>query len=363
MPRSVFTTARIGGIVTCVPTTEKRIDDDIELLGGNAAQIERIKLNIGLDRRRVADAGVTALDLCEVAARRLLVDLDRTLDQVDTIIFVTQTPDHFQPGNAALLHGRMGFPTKTAAFDVGLGCSGYVYGLWLAHSLVASGGCERVLLLAGDTLSRCVHPRDRAVAALFGDAGTATLIEQAADSHSWFSLHADGRGAKHIMIPAGGFREPASAAAAEEVTDTDGNTRTRLNLCMNGGEVFNFSIKVEPGAVQEILDFSGVSVADVDYFVFHQANRYIVTNIARRLKLPLAKVPSDTVARFGNQSGASIPATICDACAEAVRGTQRTLVLSGFGVGLSWATCLLPVGPLACCATIDYEPPTPVRPN
>lgn len=355
MPKTTFHCARITGIATCVPPTERRIDDDIELLGGNQAQIDRIKRDIGLDRRRVADPGVTALDLCEQAARDLLTGLGQPVEGIDTVIFVTQTPDHFQPCNAALLHGRLGLSEETAAFDVGLGCSGYVYGLWLAHSLIAAGGSARVLLLAGDTLTRCVHPRDRSVAPLFGDAGTATLVERAEGTASHFSLKTNGRGAGHIVIPAGAFREPPSAEAAVEFTDAGGNTRSRLSLAMNGGEVFNFSIKVEPPAVQEILDLAGTDAGAVDYFVFHQANRYIIGNIARRLKLPAAKVPSDTVSRYGNQSSASIPATICDACAAGLREAEKTLVVSGFGVGLSWATGLIRLGPLRHCALNDYR--------
>ena len=360
MPKAKLKAAAITGIITCVPRDEKRIDDDLELLGGNLAQIERIKATIGLDRRRVALAAITAVDLCEQAAREVLESTGVRAHQVDGLVFVTQTPDHFQPCNAAIMHGRLGLSEDCAAMDINLGCSGYVYGLWIAHQMIEAGGCSHVLLLAGDTMSHCVNPRDRAVAPLFGDAGSATMVEKHVDSPAYFSLKTDGRGARTIMIPAGAFRERPSADAVIAKPDNQGNVRSRADLHMDGGEVFNFSIRVEPPAVQQICDFAEVAIDDVDAFVFHQANRYIISNIARRLKVPPHKVPSDTVSKFGNQSSASIPCTICDALGATLTSESRRVVMSGFGVGLSWATCLLALGPLCVCRLSEFGPaPTP----
>lgn len=213
-----------------------------------------------------------------------------------------------------------------------------------------------MLLLAGDTLSRLVHPEDRTVAPLFGDGGSATLIERAASAQgAWFSLGTDGKGAPHLIVPAGGARMPASEATKIPRKDEDGNIRCDENLLMNGGEVFNFSIQVEPTAIREILEFAGMEMAAVDHFVFHQANRYILGNIAKRLKLELSKVPMQTVERYGNQSSASIPCAICGELGDLLRGeSSRKLVLSGFGVGLSWASALLSMKELSVCEIIEY---------
>jgi 3-oxoacyl-[acyl-carrier-protein] synthase-3 len=349
-----FKTASVRGIVTAIPPVEKCIDDEAELYGGNPRQIAMIKKTIGLDKRRVVEPGSTAADLCEAAARRLYAGGGFSMDNTDAVVFVTQTPDHFQPANAAILHGRLGLPTDCAAFDVNLGCSGYVYGLWLASMMIETECCEDVLLLAGDTMSLCVNPRDRAVAPLFGDAGSATLLSREPDAvHSWYSLKTDGASGDAIKIPAGGFRMPRSEATARESVDKDDNVRSLDDLHMDGAEVFNFSIRVEPEAVRGILEYAGCAIEDVDAFVFHQANRYIIGNIARRLKVPAEKVPVDTVSKYGNQSCASIPATICDALGTRVRAECVRAVLSGFGVGLSWATCLTVLNRLAIAELLE----------
>lgn len=356
MPKSFFDQARIVGVVTSIPKNEKSIDDEIHLFGGSEKQIARLKQTIGLDKRRVVSGSTTAADLCETASRHLFGSAGISETEIDAVICVTQTPDHSQPCNAAILHGRLGLKKDCAAFDVGLGCSGYVYGLWLAHMMVSSGGCRKVLLLAGDTMSRLVHPEDRTVAPLFGDGGSATLVGRAAAAQpSWFSLGTDGKGAEHLIVPAGGARLPASDETKLTRKDDVGNIRCDENLYMNGGEVFNFSIQVEPSAIREIVAYAGVEMDAIDHFVFHQANRYILSNIAKRLKLDPSKVPMQTVERYGNQSSASIPCAICGELGDLMRDEQsRQLVLSGFGVGLSWASALLSMKELSVCEIIEH---------
>ncbi len=349
MASAEFSNVAISGIVTVVPKIVKSIDDEIDLYGGNAKQVSRIKSVIGLDKRHVTDDSMTTLDLCVAASDSLVKGLHIDRNEIDGVIFVTQTPDHFQPSNAAILHGKLGLDKNALAFDVNLGCSGYVYGLWLAHMMVSSGTCSRVLLLAGDTLSKCINKRDRSTAPLFGDAGSATLIEKSElTTKSTFVLHTDGSGSDFIKIPAGGFRQPSDEASSLEKEDADGNWLCDNDLHMNGGEVFNFSIQTEPKAIKEILDFTTTSSDDIDYFIFHQANKYIISNIARRLKLDLEKVPSTTVAKYGNQSSASIPCTINDSLGEEVSNNRRKLLLSGFGVGLSWASAIIDIDSIFC---------------
>lgn len=349
MPQAITNSASITAIHTTVGSVLRCIDDDIDNFGGNEAQIRRIKKTIGLDKRRVVDQNTTTLDLCEDAFAKI-----RTEQKIDGLIFVTQTPDHFQPCNAAILHGRLNLPIDCIAFDINLGCSGWVNGLYVASLMIESGGCQRIVLAAGDTLSRCVHPQDRSVASLFGDAGSITILEKVpTQNKTWFTNYTDGKGWDNICIPAGAFRQPANESM-EAVQDDEGNTRAPTNLKMNGAEVFNFSIQREPESIRHMLEFSQMTTESIDAFVFHQANRYIIGNIARRLKIPLDKVPLATVEKFGNQSSASIPATICDAFGDLLCQEQREMIFSGFGVGLSWATALTTIGNLRHCEVSIY---------
>lgn len=329
----------IRALATAVPENTIALADELDLFDGNSAKIERLKQTIGLDRRRVAPDGMTALDMAEAAVRRLLADTQLSVDEVDAIVMVTQTPDYLQPCNAVLLQGRIGFPDTSAAFDMNLGCSGYVYGLWNAFSLVRGGGLRRVILVVGDTISRIVAVRDRALRPLFGDAASATLVEaDPAAPLAAFDLRSDGRGYRALWQPGGAFREPWSAEATQLHTLDDGVERSRCHLHMDGAEIFNFSLRVEPAAVSQMLAIMGWDATILDGVVFHQANRYIIDNIRRRLKLPPQKVPAATVERFGNQSSASIPATLADHYGQQLCERPHRLILSGFGVGLSWAT-------------------------
>jgi 3-oxoacyl-[acyl-carrier-protein] synthase-3 len=342
MARSRFTSVAITAITCAVPARELRLEDHLPLFGGDAAALERIRKSVGLDTLRVVDEHTTAADLCQTAAADLIARLALDPASIDALICVTQTPDHSQPCNAALLHGALGLEKSCASFDVNLGCSGYVYGLWLAHALIAGAGLNRVLVLAGDALSRLVGPRDRTTAILFGDAGSATLIERREGAApSWFSLHTDGKGAKSIIVPAGGARQPPDGENARENPDAEGNHRSLQHLHMNGAEVFNFTLREIPAAIKDLLAYAEQDIGEANRIVLHQANRYIIQNIGKRLGVPPEKTPSETLRKYGNQSSASIPAALCEPRPGTENDLPEKLVLCGFGVGLSWAAALL----------------------
>ncbi len=341
MPRAKFTKAKIRGIVSSIPQIEKRIDDEKDLYGGNIKLIEKIKKMVGLNVRYEADKYTTTSDLCENAANELLKGTGFDRSDIDCLIFITQTPDYFLPATASVLHKKLCLNKDCAAFDITLGCSGYVYGLWMAYSLIEAGGCNNVLLLAGETTSKIVHPKDKTTVPLFGDAGTATLIQRTEQpSPSSFVLYSDGTGYEAIMIPAGAFRMPKSPETAREVLDDDGNPRTLENLHLNGPDIFSFAINEVPRSVDEILNFSGVPKENIDAFIFHQANNYITDNIVKKASLPPEKVPL-IIGKYGNQSRASIPTAICDLILGGGGKRSLTALLSGFGVGLSWANCII----------------------
>lgn len=352
MPNCAFTQVDIEAVIGCAGPIRRTLEEDAALLFADAPeQVARIRDFVGIHSRQVAPVGITALDLCERAARAALVDI-----VPDAIIFVTQTPDHPQPSNANLLHGRLGLGKQVACFDINQGCSGWVYGLWVAASLVESGGCETVLLCAGDTISQIIHPKDRSVVPLFGDAGSATLLRRRSQPGAplHFSLHSDGSGNQAICVPHGGARHPLTDASHQESPDTEGNVRTPATLLMNGLEVFNFTLREEPTAVKNLLTQAGIAAADIDHLVFHQANKFILTNLAKRVGVPLERTPMRTLGAYGNQSSASIPFALANELAESLRTGSRTVLASGFGVGLSWASFAGKVGPISRCQLVSF---------
>lgn len=339
----------IKGIAVAVPPHEARLADDKTLYGGDEKQLRRVMRSSGFDRRRVAADGVTASDLCAAAARRLMRDMAVDPASIDGVLFVTQTPDYLMPATACLLQDRLGLSNATAAFDVNQGCAGYTYGLWLAGMLV-QGGCRRILLLVGDTASKYTDMFREGSAPIFGDAGSATLIERDEFAAPWFfDIGTDGKGYDAVIARNGGFRAPPRP----EMFYPDGGFR--YEAAMDGLKVMEFTLSRVPDSVAAVLAYAQAAKDDVDYFVFHQANRFILQNIAGALDLPLAKVPMETLSTYGNQGPASIPGALCDALPDALRAGRLRLCLSGFGIGLSWASVVLETEALYCSGICNYE--------
>ena len=341
MAQLSFQTARIAGVVTTVGGQYRSAADLQSEFGFSDTELERLQKTLGLQSRYVAAPGVTTSDLCLNSAHALLAGLGVAPDAIDAVIMVTQTPDFRAPSTAIHLAHRLGCNTGVMAFDIALGCSGYVYGLNSAFALV-NGGLRNVLLVVGDVASRFAEKSDRAFAPLMGDAGAATLItraDAASPSSSHFCLHSDGAGYRALYMPGSGVREEAEP-------------RGPLGyMHMNGAEVFNFTIKVVPSMFSEIFAYAATAPESIDYFVLHQPNKYILHNIQKRLGLPKERVPDQTQAIYGNQNSASIPGTINGFLSEQLHGAGKTrLLLAGFGIGLSWGAAVLEVDGL-------YAPP------
>jgi len=294
----------------------------------------------GIRSRHVAAEGETAADLGVQAAERLLAREICPRTEIDYLIFCTQSPDYYLPSSACLLQQRLRLGRHVGAFDFNLGCSGFVYGLQLAKSLVVAGQARNVLLITADTYTKFIHPRDRTVRVLFGDGAAATLVGAAPDGGriGRFIIGSDGRGAENLIVPSGGMRLPRSEATARESTDENGCTRSRDHLFMDGPAIFAFAISTVPRILTQLLTKAGLSIESVDWYVYHQANKYMLEHLARRSGIPEEKmlVNSQDV---GNTVSASIPVSICQAReAGGIRDGHR-LVLVGFGVGYSWAAC------------------------
>jgi 3-oxoacyl-[acyl-carrier-protein] synthase-3 len=284
-----------------------------------------------------------ASDLCFAAAEQLISDMAINKEEIDLLIFVSQTPDYKMPATSIILQHRLGLGKHTAAFDISLGCSAFIYGLSVVYGLMQSGGFRKALLLDGETRSRVYSPKDRKTAFLFGDGGIAAIIERNDKfGESFFSLNSDGSLSDLIKMDAGGYRNPSSAETlTEKVVDEHGNIRTDEHGYMNGADVFNFVLSEIPKNFKSVLESSGNTNETIDFNIFHQANDYMNAYLAKKLKLELEKVPS-CIAQFGNTSSVSIPLTIASQLQQKLNGHKK-MMLCGFGVGMSWATAQINV--------------------
>lgn len=338
------TGARIAGVVSCVPAARLGNDQFVAQFGEQGVA-DVVKM-IGVQERRIADPGVSTQTLCLAAGERLLAGLDWEPGSVDALLFVSQTPDFRLPATACILQDKLGIPPGIIAFDINLGCSGYPYALWLAMTMIESGAAKRVLLAVGDTISRIADPADRATALLFGDAGTMTAVEAAETGDTArFILGSDGKGAANLIVPNGAF---GTYDAAEDKRLAEKNPDC---LFMDGSEIFNFTLKSVPPLVAAIEALAD-NAEGHDYYLFHQANMFMIKHLAKKAKVPPERAPIN-IDSFGNTSSASIPLLITSKLAEDLQAQGRQLALVGFGVGYSWAAASLSVGPLKVVETIE----------
>jgi 3-oxoacyl-[acyl-carrier-protein] synthase-3 len=336
----------LRGLRVAVPEATRSLE--AEGLIDDAGERDRLTKSIGISTRHVARPGLCTSDLCQAAAEGLLDELGWTRDGIDVLLFVTQSADYVIPATACALQTRLGLGS-CLAFDINLGCSGYVYGLWTAASLLktlqVAGRPARALLLAGDISTSKLMPGDRGTIPLFGDAGSATALEvdpEVGAIHGLFGT--DGRGAEHLIIRAGGVRQPLVPPATPHPPEVQAQLFKDARLHLNGTEVFNFTLKQVPALIDGILAEAGIGAEDVDYFLFHQANAFMLSHLRKKARLPEAKVPL-ALETYGNTSSASIPLAIAARLADAFETPQR-LVLMGFGVGWSWGAVKIDVGPI-----------------
>lgn len=332
-----YNNVRIEGIAAAVPS---RLIDNLhysEFFTEKEAK-SIIKMT-GIAQRRFADYETCSSDLCYLAAESLISQKGIDKYSIDACIMVTLTPDYRMPATAFLLHNRLGLKKGCLALDISLGCSGYVYGLSLAFSLLQQVNIRRVLLLNGETKSKTYGARDKSTSLLFGDGGAATIIGKTEREMSTVvSLNSDGARYQAIIIPNGGYRNPTSVEGLTEIQDTEGNWRSKEQGIMNGPEIFDFTITEVPKDIILALEYSGFTSNDVDYFVFHQANRFITDHIGKKLRIDPSKIPY-ALDKFGNTASTSIPLTICSELND-VDLCNKKILMSAFGVGLSWGTVI-----------------------
>lgn len=344
MGLSTLHNVRFAGMATCVP---KRIYHNVDDAPPKIrSERERLARNIGIYTRRLCPEWQTFSDLAFEAAEKLLAALAWDKADIDALIVMTQSPDYLTPATAIILQDRLQLPQSTIAYDVNLGCSAYPFALQLLGSLIASGAIRKGLVLVGDRSATEKDP-------LFSDAGTATALEfDAGAPPMHFDLNSDGSGYRAIMLPVGGHREPVEMHHLIPHRDEGGFLRCGTDLILDGTAVLSFSTQRVPPAVEKLLSHVGMGKDEVDYFVFHQANRMINETIRKKLGLPMEKVPS-TLHDFGNTSGSSLPVTMTVRLNEILSQGKHRVLLGGFGIGLSWGTAIIEIDSAVLPALIE----------
>jgi 3-oxoacyl-[acyl-carrier-protein] synthase-3 len=333
--------AAIKAISSHLPAGELTNEQLAEEFGDVEAGV--ILERTGIRVRRIAAPEECASDLGLAAARNLFESGACRPEEIDFLLLCTQSPDYLLPATACIMQERLGLRTDCGAIDFNQGCSGYVYGLSLAKSLIETDVAHNVLLITADTYSKYINARDRSVRTLFGDGAAATLLaasESESDSIGPFVFGTDGRGAEQLIVPAGGMRRPHDNEVMTETQDEQGNWRSPQNLYMNGPEIFNFTMRTVPQVMDELLRKAGLSLEEIDYVIPHQANKFMLERLQRRLKIPAEKFHVE-LETTGNTVSSTIPIALESARRQGRITSGDTVALIGFGVGYSWAATLV----------------------
>ena len=358
MVKAVIENVRIAGMRAVVPRGRHSFMEDHSLF--SAEEAEKLFATTGVYARRIAPSHICASDMAVAAAEGLLRQLDWDPRTVDVLIFVSQDADYNVPATACIMQKRLGLGTGAACFDVNLGCSGFVYGLWLAGRLLGGSNGRRALVLCGDVSSRHLVPGDRSTLPLFGDAGAAAALEAVPGTAPMHVVvGTDGAGAKNIWVKAGGRRNALTPGLVERTPEEQERLFTDARLSLNGAEVFAFTLRAVPPLVREALEFAGTSVEGLDHCVMHQANAFMLEHLRKKTKIPEEKFLVD-MHDFGNTSSASIPLAISHRLGGSLATGTRRMLLAGFGVGWSWGALVGEIGPIPAPEVAELPDDFPV---
>lgn len=350
-----FTNKKITGILSILPGNEVLFEDEMENYNFSSAKSLKLKFAMGYDKRRIVEPGVTSSDLCIKGLTYLFDSAKLKKEEIDALILVTQSPDYIMPPTSNVIQGHFGLKHDMICLDINQGCAGYVVGLNQAFMMLEQPAINKVVLLNADVLSPKVSKKDRNSNPLIGDGASITIIEKTLENAEIFSnIKMNGEGALVLNIPAGGAKLPTSAETGILVEDASGNFRSKDHLVMKGDEVFNFVQTEVPPMINSLMEFSKSDIHDVDFFMFHQPNRFMLQKIADKIGVSRDKMPSNVVENFGNSSGVTIPTVITFNLGLELKNKNYKICMSGFGVGLTWASMLINLGPLDFCEIIEY---------
>ena len=338
----------ITSISTCIPKNKVNLVDLASNFG--KSEVNKIIKTTGINSIRRAEKNTTTSDLCAFAAKKMMDETGTTPDQIDAILFVSQTPDYKLPQTSHILQSKLGLKEDTICFDLPIGCNGYIYGLFQASILINSKACKRVLLLSGDTTTKLINDSDRSLRMVFGDGGSATLIEEGSDILS-FIIYSDGARFNDLIIPDGGCRNPFNNNSKTINFDIEGNGRTPMDMFMDGMAIFNFAIKRVPALLEEIITYSNWEKEEIDIYAMHQANKFMIDYLRKKCKVPIEKMPI-AMDGIGNTGPATIPILLTELKSEI--GKYKKVILCGFGVGLSWGALTCDLSNTKVLKTIEY---------
>lgn len=345
-----FINKKITGILSILPSNEVLYEDEMGNYNFSVEKSLKLKTVMGFNKKRIVKPGICSSDLCIHGLSYLFDNNKLEKNTIDALILVTQSPDYLMPPTSNIIQGHFDLKRDMICLDINQGCAGYIIGLIQSFMLLEQSAINKVVLLNADVLSPKVSKRDRNSNPLIGDGASITIIEKTNDgSEIYCNVKMDGGGALALQIPAGGARMPSTPETAMMVEDTSGNFRSKDHLVMKGDEVFNFVQMEVPPMIESLLSAAKVIRDDVDYFMFHQPNRFMLHKLADKIGIPRDKMPSNIVENFGNSSGVSIPTAITYNLNAKLKDKKNKICLAGFGVGLTWASMLLDIGPLQFC--------------
>jgi 3-oxoacyl-[acyl-carrier-protein] synthase-3 len=346
----------ISGLLVVVPANERSFVEDMKGFNFPEARSLKLKQVMGFDKRRVVRPGVCVSDLAVFGLEHLFAQGRLRRDEIDALLVVTQTPDHFMPSTSSIIHGRLGLKQDMLCLDVNQACVGFVLGLAQAFMILEQESVKKVVLINADVLSRKASPKDRSIYPLLGDAASITILERGPqDSIIHGSVKSDGSRAEALIIPAGGLRLPSTPETAVLENVGDNNLRAKDHLFMDGSAIFNFVQTEVPPLIEGLLARAGDSIDSVDYFLCHQPNRFMLEKLADKMKVPYAKMPNNVVQHFGNSGSVTIPTLIAFNLGERLLRENLRVCLAGFGGGLAWAAMLLDLGRMNFNALIEYQ--------
>lgn len=351
----VFKNKKITGILTILPKKIVKFEDEMSNYSFSEAKSMKLKLAMGYKEHRIAEEGQCSSDFCIYGLNYLFEKELLKKDEIDALLFVSQSPDYFMPPTSNIIQGHFNLKQDMICMDINQGCAGFEIGLIQAFMLLEQPSINKVVLMNADVLSSKVSDRDRNSKPLIGDAASITIVEKdEKESFIYANVKMDGTGALALNIPAGAFRTPSSSETAIMEEDSAGNFRSKDNLVMKGDDVFNFVQREVPPMIEHLFEQANISKDDVDWYMFHQPNKFMLHKLADKIGIDKNKMPANIVENFGNASGVTVPTNISYNLGDSVCNDVKKVCMAGFGVGLTWSSILMELGNLNFNQIIEF---------